>query len=249
MRDVDPFPVASPPPPPPPSGDPWAPQGPRPTDGFAVASLVTGVLGLGAVPLALGIVALQRVRRSGAAGHGMAVAGVALGAVGLLAGLVLAVAFAVGAVAGVTEILRSSSSAGAPADASSRVLIEDLAAGDCLDYGDPHDSDAVQAVDCGDEHEAEVVDVVALPDPGAYPGDDAVDAAADTRCSGVVAAALDAAGVDGTALDYTYFTPLQAGWDDGARDVQCLVTGLDADLTGSLADGTLDVPPAPTATV
>jgi len=247
MRDVDPFPVAAPPPPPPWAGDPWAPQGPRPTDGFAVASLVTGVLGLGAVPLALGIVALQRVRRSGAAGHGMAVAGVVLGAVSLVAGLVLAVAFALGAVAGITEIVRSTSSAAsAPADPS-RVLIEDLTAGDCLDVGDPHDSDAVQAVECGDDHEAEVVEVVTLPDPGAYPGDDAVAAAADARCSGVVAAALDAAGVDGTTLDYDYFTPLQAGWDDGNHDVQCLVTGLDADLTGSLAAGTLDVPPAPTA--
>jgi len=247
MGEVEPFPVAAPPPPPW-GGDPWAPQGPRPTDGFAVASLVTGVLGLGAVPLALGIVALQRVKRSGAAGHGLAVAGVVLGAVSLLVGLVLAVAFAVGAVAGVAEIVRGTSSAGpAPQDSPSRVLIEDLTAGDCLDYGDPHDSDAVQGVDCGSDHEAEVVEVVTLPDTGAYPGDDAISAVADRRCSDVVAAALDEAGVDATTLDYDWFTPLQAGWDDGDHDVQCLLTGADADLTGSLADGSLDVPPAPTA--
>ena len=100
-----------------------------------------------------------------------------------------------------------------------------------------------------DDHEAEVVEVVTLPDPGAYPGDDAIAAAADRRCSDVVGAALDTAGVDGTTLDDTYVTPLQAGWDDGDHDVQCLVTGLDADLTGSLAAGTLEVPPAPTSTV
>ncbi|WP_167584222.1 DUF4190 domain-containing protein [Kineococcus rubinsiae] len=235
---MEPFPSSPPP------GGPWAPPGPRGTDGFAIASLVTGLAGLGAVPLALGLVGLQRTRRSGAAGHGMAVAGVVLGAVSLVAGLVLVAAFAVGAVAGIANLARSAASPGSWADDSSRVLIDDLAVGDCLDYGDPDDTDAVLGVDCGSSHEAEVVEVVTLPGTGAYPGDDAVDSAADAQCSDVVAGALDAAGVDTATVGYDYFLPLPTAWDAGRRDVACLVTGGDDDLTGSLTTGTLDAPAA-----
>ena len=250
MGAVDPFPAAPPPLGPPAAGDPWAPRGPRPTDGFAVAALATGVAGLGAVPLALGIVALQRTRRSGAAGHGMAVAGIVLGAVSLLAGLALAVAFAVGAVVGITELARSASSAPAAASGGgSRVLIDDLTVGDCLDFGDPDDLLAVEGVDCGDDHEAEVVEVVPLAGGTAYPGDDAVEAAADARCSDVVLGHLDAAGLDSSVLGYDYFLPARAGWEAGEHTATCLVTGGDDHLTGSLTDGSLYAPAAPSPAV
>ncbi|NAZ82616.1 DUF4190 domain-containing protein, partial [Kineococcus sp. R8] len=234
----------------PPAGDPWAPPGPRPTDGFAIASLVTGIVGLGVVPLALGVVALQRTARSGAAGRGMAVAGIVLGAVGILAGLVLVAAFAVGAVTGLTALAREASSPGTSSAGSAAVGIDDLVAGDCFDYPGPDDpEDAVLGVDCGDEHDAEVVDVLPLPGT-TYPGDDGVDAAADARCSAAVGQALDAAGVDTATLDYDYFAPLRETWDAGLHDVQCLVTAVgDGTLTGSLGEGTLEAPALPGPTV
>lgn len=84
----------------------------RPTDGLAVASLVTSVGGLvllagatGPIGIGLGIGALARVRRTGAQGRGMAIAGIVVGAVGtaLLAFIVfLTVAF-IQAVATTTE--------------------------------------------------------------------------------------------------------------------------------------------------
>ncbi|SFK15055.1 DUF4190 domain-containing protein [Cellulomonas sp. KH9] len=65
------------------------PGAPVPTDGMAVASLVTSVGGLvllcgltGPVGLGLGIAALPRIRRSGARGRGMAIAGIVVGAIG-----------------------------------------------------------------------------------------------------------------------------------------------------------------------
>lgn len=66
------------------------PYGPTtPTDGLAVGSLVTSVGGLllllgltGPVGIGLGIGALARIRRTGARGRGMAIAGIVVGAVG-----------------------------------------------------------------------------------------------------------------------------------------------------------------------
>ncbi|GIG40828.1 DUF4190 domain-containing protein [Cellulomonas phragmiteti] len=92
-------PYGSPPPPygapygrPPGYGAPGQPYNAAPvvpTDGLAVASLATSVAGLvllggatGPIGIGLGIGALARVRRTGARGRGMAIAGIAVGVVG-----------------------------------------------------------------------------------------------------------------------------------------------------------------------
>ncbi|WP_179951028.1 DUF4190 domain-containing protein [Xylanimonas oleitrophica] len=63
------------------------------TDGFSIAALVTGVVGLGVVPIVLGVVGLNRTRKTGRAGKGLAIAGIALGAVAVLVwGLLIGVA-------------------------------------------------------------------------------------------------------------------------------------------------------------
>lgn len=69
----------------PPYGKPY-----RGTDGFAIASLVTGLLGLGVVAVVLGIVALHRIRSSQQDGTGLAIAGIVLGGLGIVAFVVLA---------------------------------------------------------------------------------------------------------------------------------------------------------------
>ncbi len=55
----------------------------RPTDGFAIASLVTSVIGLSPVGIVLGFVSRRRIRRSGGrlGGQGLATAGIAVGCV------------------------------------------------------------------------------------------------------------------------------------------------------------------------
>ena len=54
---------------------------PSPTDGFAIASLVTSVIGISPVGIALGFVAKSRIRRAGGrrGGDGLATAGIAVG--------------------------------------------------------------------------------------------------------------------------------------------------------------------------
>ena len=74
-------------PPPAPGGPPvaWAQPGyggaPRDggTDGFAVASLVLGILSGSLLAIIFGIVALGRIRRDGTGGRGLAIAGTVLG--------------------------------------------------------------------------------------------------------------------------------------------------------------------------
>jgi hypothetical protein len=61
-----------------PSGPPVAPSR---TSGFAVSSLVTGILGLGIVPVVLGHIALSKIKKAMGAleGRGLAIAGLILG--------------------------------------------------------------------------------------------------------------------------------------------------------------------------
>jgi hypothetical protein len=55
------------------------------TDGVCVAALVTGLLGLGIVPIVLGVVGIASARRCSARGRGMAIAGVVLGVASIVA--------------------------------------------------------------------------------------------------------------------------------------------------------------------
>lgn len=78
------------------AGVPGYPGGPPQTNGWAVASLVTGIIGVCLVPLlsslaavVTGIVGLAQAGRRRGSGRGMAVAGLVLGAIGLVAPLVL----------------------------------------------------------------------------------------------------------------------------------------------------------------
>jgi Domain of unknown function (DUF4190) len=78
------FPPA--PPPPPPgwgSPQPGPPPG-RKTDGFAIASLVLGIVGGSILAIVFGFVARSRIKRTGAGGRGMATAGIILGFIWLL---------------------------------------------------------------------------------------------------------------------------------------------------------------------
>jgi hypothetical protein len=64
------------------------PQYGKPTDGFALASLITSGIGIAPVGIVLGLIARRRIRRSGGArdGRGLALAGIAVGCVYLALG-------------------------------------------------------------------------------------------------------------------------------------------------------------------
>jgi len=98
------------PPPPPPGGTypgGWAPPPSHGTNGLAVAALICGLFWIGGIGSLLGvifgIVALSQIRQRGGAGRGMAIAGIVLGGLGIVA----TIAAALLAVAFVSEVSES----------------------------------------------------------------------------------------------------------------------------------------------
>ncbi len=234
-----------------------------------MAAFVLALVGGSVLSVVLGAVALSRTRRHLTGGRGLAVAGVVLGSLEVLAGLVVAAVVVVTGV-GVSLAARSPRSAPAatapaatapaePAPADPRpvpgaadpaapavpreVLIDDLAAGDCFDeHAGSLDTGTVLVADCTVAHGGEVIAVHSVAEVfhDFFPGDEALTAEADARCGPAVGEAAAGAGLGDAALRYSYYFPTERDWDAGSRLVQCnLVGGSGGSLTGSLTAGTL----------
>ena len=91
--------MANPPPPPspsynpPPGGDVYRPVG---NNGKAMAAMICGIVGLvvfgfilGIVAIVLGSMAKNEIRRTGQGGSGMATAGIVLGVLDIVAGIII----------------------------------------------------------------------------------------------------------------------------------------------------------------
>lgn len=124
-------------------------------DAPSIAALVTGLVGLGPVPIALGAVGLARTRRRGTRGRGMAWAGLGLGVLSLLA---------YAALGGLVWLLLRP----LPADVTAPrfALATQVTEGNCLQRL-PDDGEvwAVRVVPCADEHAARAAAVGTLADP------------------------------------------------------------------------------------
>ncbi|MFJ9441099.1 DUF4190 domain-containing protein [Kitasatospora sp. NPDC101235] len=198
--------------------------GPAPTNGFAVGSLVTGLLLVAPVALVFGILALVQINRRKERGSGMAVTGLVLGTIGTV---LLALAL------GAADF--SSARAGrygqAPKAPAGSVHWSDLKAGDCYDSpegGSTAGGDGdetvywVHRVACAEPHHGEVAGTAELPDGnGPYPGESEVRASAGRLCRTVLDGyALDQWVVpDG--MDDVYLYPTARNWASGARYVTC----------------------------
>lgn len=189
-------------------GQPWQSPTPR-TNGWAIVSLIFGVLGGILISVVCGIVALNRSREYG--GRGMAIAGLVLSGM-WTAGAIMLVALGAILGAGTTSVDR-------------------LAVGDCL-AGLPTE-DTVLTVDtarCDEVHAAEVFAVLTLPD-GKFPGRLADDEALD-RCGPALADYAPAA-VDDASLRLNTIQPSRESWDTGDRELICIAT-VDPPRTGSI---------------
>jgi hypothetical protein len=199
----------------------------RPTDGFSIAALVTGIACTGPVAFTLGAIGLHRTGSRRTGGRGLAVAGLVLGAAQMALGGVAAASIGVGAAtAALTE---------------RTVAIDDLAVGDCFATGaDGGLEGTVERTDCADRHDGELLTVVDL-GSGEYPGAGYLEGYADQTCADDAAAAVDRAGLDPDVFEYGYYYPLAQNWSAGSHVLQCTIHGWDADLTGSVLDGDAQV--------
>lgn len=114
----------------------------------------------------------------------------------------------------------------------------ELQAGDCLVPPDRVDDElrTVRVVPCEQTHTQEVFFVDDLEDVEEYPGDEAVQALADSRCLGPF---RDYVGIDyvDSSLFLTYLLPSVRSWDEGDREIVCIAQVLDASgMEGSVRD-------------
>ncbi|UJP40842.1 DUF4190 domain-containing protein [Cellulomonas palmilytica] len=186
----------------------------RPVEKFAVAALVVSLLfwlwpTFGLLAVAFGITALRAVRANGTRGRGLAVAGIAVGAVGTLVVLALGVGIAVA-----FERDRT-----IPTDVTEPVTttVDRLGGGHCIrDLPADGPVSEVVVVPCSDPHEAEVRARVTVQGGSAWPGQQVVDELVERACLDDEHYART-----GEPLDVVW-APDEAGWKAGDRLGLCV---------------------------
>lgn len=173
----------------------------------------TGVVGI--VALVLGVLGLKEIKRAegGLTGRGMAITGVVLGILGILAAAGFWVVVAV---------------------FSDHKDVHDLEVGDCVEL--PEDGETISLIktfDCDEPHGAEVVSVGDLgngDDP--YPGDDAIRDQIGEKCLADFESYVGKSYQDSV---YQLFplTPTESAWEDDQTYV-CLAYEEGKELTGSI---------------
>ncbi|WP_407319357.1 DUF4190 domain-containing protein [Isoptericola halotolerans] len=215
-------------PPAPGPGGPSPYEAPRPagTDGVAIASLVTGILGLALVAVGLGIAGLVRVKKSGRSGKGLAVAGIVLGVLGTIAWTLFVVFFVW---LFNTDEFQDSFQEGFEDgfnQSYQQSMGLDMAVGDCFDPpADLTSGEPMSPADCSAAHGAEVIAVEQM-DGAEYPGDDAVLGEIETLCMDAFSSYIGIEYAD-SALDAIYFYPTEASWTLGDRLLLCSAATMD----------------------
>jgi hypothetical protein len=193
-----------------------APPRRRPTDGVAVAALVSGIVPAIPVTLVLGPLALIRIGRSGARGRALAVTGLVLAGLWTVAAAIVAAAI----------ITRPP-----PPKPVTLPAVFSLRAGECLNSG-ANGISGVHVLSCAQAHDAEVFATFPLAG-SSYPGAAALQQRARQGCvirlSGYLNPQLSA-----TSLAQSYVYPGAGAWSAGERTVVCTVRSTSGPLVGSV---------------
>jgi hypothetical protein len=213
----------------------WGQQQPPPyppqrkgTNGFAIASLIFGVLGGILLGLIFGFVALAQIRRRGQGGKGLAIAGISLSGVWFLVIVSIAV---IAALNSGTDPSNPTASTAAGGD----VKVQQLKTGQCLNGLE--ESSAIRnlpVVPCAQPHEGEVFAVFELAD-GDYPGDQAVAKLAEDGCVDRLETSAPKA-ADNPDLEIYFLHPTRSSWRLGDQGVTCVAMSSTGKVTGSIQD-------------
>jgi putative regulator of septum formation/uncharacterized protein DUF4190 len=185
------------------------------TSGFAVASLILGIIGAILLSIPFGIVALGKTRPGAQKGRGMAIAGLVISGVWVVVGgLVLVLA-----VAGVVALGTHSKSA------------RNAQVGDCwTDLPAGNRVSRVNTTSCDRPHRGEVVGVLTMPD-GSYPAQ-SVFQDYKQKCRDALASYSSTA-MEDSAVDLAVMPPSEDSWKQGDRDMVCIAT-FSSQRTGSI---------------
>ncbi|MET8683569.1 DUF4190 domain-containing protein [Streptomyces sp. NPDC004732] len=212
---------------------PYSPYSRPPVNGFAIASLVLGILCfLPAVGLILGLVALAQIKKKGERGKGLAIAGSIISVVGVL---LLVLAVATGGARDFAEGFRD-----AARESRQNAGAFPVGKGGCFDASDGKiDSmkyaSEVDEVPCSQGHDGEVYASFRVNHTG-YPGDADMRELAETRCTDLQFEYVMDSWADFGDAELYYFTPDRRTWGRGDRHVTCIFGASDPkqQLEGSL---------------
>ncbi|RSS55323.1 DUF4190 domain-containing protein [Streptomyces sp. WAC01280] len=205
----------------------------RSTNGFAVASLVSGIVCcLPPLGLILGLIALPQIKKKDQAGKGLAIAGVILSVV---SSLLLTLGLVTGGIgtaidgfkAGVDEASRTKSPFA-------------LRKGQCFEGGGKEEVYAtdVEIIDCAQPHTGEVSGSFKLTGYERWPGDKEIDGLAEKRCETINSEyALDTWAVPADLWIY-FYKPTRESWRLGDRTVTCALAKEKGTVTGSVRSDT-----------
>jgi Domain of unknown function (DUF4190) len=203
------------------------PGAPKPgTNGFAIASLIFGVLGGVILSPVFGLVALSQIRRRPQAGRGLAVTGL------VLSGLWIAVIGTGVVIALATSAQRSATGR---ITGGGSLSIFDLKAGDCFQNPSATaqaDITDVTAVPCTTAHDAQAFATFSAAGT-TYPRAAALREQATTGCRSRAARDLIHSKITSTmSLHFLY--PGEKSWSDAQYQITCLVVDSSRDMTSSL---------------
>lgn len=108
-----------------------------------------------------------------------------------------------------------------------------IAVGDCLnDGGVEGEVSTVVVIDCAQPHDSEAYSSIQVAD-GDYPGEQVILDQAEKDC---LADFNTFAGInyDQSALSFSYYYPTQGSWENGDREILCLILDPAGKTTGTL---------------
>jgi Septum formation/Domain of unknown function (DUF4190) len=193
---------------------------PRSTNGFAIASLIFGIIGGVVLPVIgvvlsviFGIIALTQTKGGRQAGRGMAIAGLLLSAAWTVLGVVVVVLIV--------------------AFGQDSVEATDVQVGDCIETtpGDYANVKTLPKVSCDKPHEGEVYALLQV-SGDTFPGQTALRDEYDKQCESALGTYSPKAAADSAYQIYVLY-PTQQTWDKGDRRVACLTITTDK-RTGSV---------------
>jgi hypothetical protein len=224
--DDQPIPGAQPwPAAPPPGYGPSQPPAKAKTSGWAIASFVLGLLTIVLLSVIFGIVALQRIKRLGQRGRGLAIAGLALSGTWVVAGILVLV------------LVNLSSATRSPTGEithGGHLSVFSLSVGDCFNNppGATH-LGSVAAIPCSQAHNAQVFAKFNLSGSIlSYPGNAAVTRLATNGCNARLGV-LDKSKIT-DSMTIRFLVPLQETWLADKHAVTCMIVNSAANITSSV---------------
>jgi hypothetical protein len=193
---------------------------PTRTNGFAIASLVLGIIGGAVISAILGFVALGKIKRTGERGRGMAVAGIFLSVIWIIILLTVTVG----------NLGRATRGPNGQVNKGGTLSVFSLHVGDCFNL--PSSLSGIQtvtAIPCTQSHDAQVYATFSL-GGSAYPAN--IKQLGDQGCEerkGSVNTSLVT-----SSMNIYSFYPDQNGWASGSTSVQCAIASPGADIKTSL---------------